>query len=697
MRPTASPGKRAKTARGAPAPTPKTAPAPARKAPLFGPGARSKAARDTSKATAVRLKKLRDKKKNTSKRIKAALKATVLSETSIFNATVATATEWYTGTHISRSKGQKVTVAEQERVLAAAFVTLPALCHVGHNPLSSPKRSSLITWLSETTRLHHETVRKIVEGVLDENELPAIERLKRGKASVNHPGHLSDTVKNEIARVMRAHVLDAQNNAGLQLVHLEDLASVVRKPLKINISTYTVESLLDRAGIEYGKITALKDVSSDVIKRTHLKLHLIVKFNNIYNETKAGTAVMGFSDETHVQSDPHPTLSFHIKGDPAFRGVPTRKWPNKITLLHVMTPDGFLTDYVDGLPIRTSPNETSTRFTAEYFFMGKDYSLRQMEFNEWITRRLIPAFKKVYPDKKVYVLFDNAPYHTAVDKETFFDVWRSKRDVVIAKLEELGCTSFQYINDKRNEDGGIDFVPFPFAQRNKKAYRDIFDSMSDEVLKLAALQWILANHPELVSNQVENLLRPHNIHAVWNVSMMSQWNIIELGWAGAKQHVAENYKPNRTSAEIVKLLQDGMYTKRLGKEGQQLAFVKDDPADPTSTSPRAVNLLRHLIDDELQRYIDVEAPIVALPPEVGAAADGAAVGAGAGVTPWVTGKIGTATFKAHQELARAVAKFGGTRYSEHVYTAWLSNLHDVDDVTDDKDATAEEEAAAENK
>ena len=56
-------------------------------------------------------------------------------------------------------------------------------------------------------------------------------------------------------------------------------------------------------------------------------------------------------------------------------------------------------------------------FTAEYLFIGTtntgDYhdSMNSENFGHWFNEQMIPTFKAQYPDHKMIVVLDNAPYH----------------------------------------------------------------------------------------------------------------------------------------------------------------------------------------------------------------------------------------------------------------------------------------------
>ena len=59
-------------------------------------------------------------------------------------------------------------------------------------------------------------------------------------------------------------------------------------------------------------------------------------------------------------------------------------------------------------------------------------------FMKWINERLVPTVQAKYPDKQIYLVMDNAPYHHGRSDDCFFAAGKSK-DEIADKLAELGC------------------------------------------------------------------------------------------------------------------------------------------------------------------------------------------------------------------------------------------------------------------
>ena len=65
-------------------------------------------------------------------------------------------------------------------------------------------------------------------------------------------------------------------------------------------------------------------------------------------------------------------------------------------------------------------HRTDSEHTCEYLFLKKstgDYHgmIKNQNFMEWVDEKLIPTFKARFPDKKMILVLDNAPYHHVIE------------------------------------------------------------------------------------------------------------------------------------------------------------------------------------------------------------------------------------------------------------------------------------------
>ena len=97
-------------------------------------------------------------------------------------------------------------------------------------------------------------------------------------------------------------------------------------------------------------------------------------------------------------------------------------------IIHVITPDGPLTTYNDdGTPVddiewtgRTKdtphPIHDENKLTCECLWVAQSTgnyhdNVNSEIFMQWVCKKLVPTFNKRYPNKKMILVADNAPYH----------------------------------------------------------------------------------------------------------------------------------------------------------------------------------------------------------------------------------------------------------------------------------------------
>ena len=82
--------------------------------------------------------------------------------------------------------------------------------------------------------------------------------------------------------------------------------------------------------------------------------------------------------------------------------------------------------------------------STEMIFRGKiaggDYhaNIDGDMFMLWVNNRLVPTVNARFPDKKVYLVMDNAPYHHGRSEDCFFAAGKPKTEIK-EKLVELGA------------------------------------------------------------------------------------------------------------------------------------------------------------------------------------------------------------------------------------------------------------------
>ena len=65
-------------------------------------------------------------------------------------------------------------------------------------------------------------------------------------------------------------------------------------------------------------------------------------------------------------------------------------------------------------------HRTDSEHTCEYLFLKKKHrglsrDDKNQNFMEWVDEKIIPTFKARFPDKKMILVLDNAPYHHVIE------------------------------------------------------------------------------------------------------------------------------------------------------------------------------------------------------------------------------------------------------------------------------------------
>lgn len=140
-------------------------------------------------------------------------------------------------------------------------------------------------------------------------------------------------------------------------------------------------------------------------------------------EEEKGTAVIVYMDESYIHQGQRTRFSWYHcstnknkKKSNTYKGQGSNSG-KRIIVLHAMTKDGMLTmPDVDPSNILSEEYLSCALVFAEVNvddITPADYhnSINGEKFVMWMQNRLIPTFKARYPDKKMYLVLDNAKYH----------------------------------------------------------------------------------------------------------------------------------------------------------------------------------------------------------------------------------------------------------------------------------------------
>lgn len=137
--------------------------------------------------------------------------------------------------------------------------------------------------------------------------------------------------------------------------------------------------------------------------------------------------VLVFTDESYIHQN-HKSKSCYQTQQQAKEGNKNRKNAKGRCpiIMHAITTEGPLTTYTeDRLPVdnlectgnTSHPTTNADKLATEDLSVSDlhtgDYhdNMKSTMFLQWMREKLMPTFDKIYPNKKIILVVDNAPYH----------------------------------------------------------------------------------------------------------------------------------------------------------------------------------------------------------------------------------------------------------------------------------------------
>jgi transposase len=199
---------------------------------------------------------------------------------------------------------------------------------------------------------------------------------------------------------------------------------------------------------------------------------------------------------------------------------------------------------------------SNEKASAEWIFKGKvlkeDYhkNMNGENFMKWVEKRLLVAFDKRYPDKKMILILDNAAYHHVRD-ERFIDPLLLKRaeliDVLISKAGKIEMTVVR--------DGAE--VTFDLAQA-LKSKRGGKQSPTVTELRNELQAW-LRDHQEYQGSRLRTRFGELGHSLIFTPPYTPAVQPIELTWSYVKWVVSDKFFLGRTVEETRKHIFAGFY------------------------------------------------------------------------------------------------------------------------------------------
>ena len=172
-------------------------------------------------------------------------------------------------------------------------------------------------------------------------------------------------------------------------------------------------------------------------ERTGLGIQFFKELDIALKLEARGYAIIIYMDETYCHLQHIPSKMWFRDVDiGTVRAERSRSRGSLTIILHAMCKDGWvLQPEVDGQPPVVDEWHSGPVKTCEMVFRGKvgkgDYhdNMDGDMFMKWINERLVPTVQAKYPEKQVYLVMDNAPYHHGRSEDCYFAAGKSKEDM----------------------------------------------------------------------------------------------------------------------------------------------------------------------------------------------------------------------------------------------------------------------------
>ncbi|CAN0433341.1 unnamed protein product, partial [Ascophyllum nodosum] len=179
--------------------------------------------------------------------------------------------------------------------------------------------------------------------------------------------------------------------------------------------------------------------------------------------------------------------------------------------------------------------------TAEFLWQAKlskgDYhaSMTDVMFMEWLGRRLAPAFEKLFGDKKMILVLDNASYHHGFGEEVRVPETNSKKYT-------FGAKSITARRKKTAPNVGVPEFHFEVPQEAGSTFPGVrsVGGVSKEEVAIATREYLQLHHPTKLVERVEAFMQGKGWQLVWTPPYMPTFQPIELFWQHGKAYVSFN-------------------------------------------------------------------------------------------------------------------------------------------------------------
>jgi hypothetical protein len=393
------------------------------------------------------------------------------------------------------------------------------------------------------------TLRALLHHWQQANEILVESSANRGGGSPYHRYHDVQLESEHIATIHRTIVDANEDGSGCTTLLLLD---ALNRAHGLSIGDRTLRRILNRIGYCYGRSKNIGNMNrEDRRKRT---IVFMKQYAKAIAEETAGSAIIVYQDESYVNQFHSTNYTWYAPASPSSNEVARSPSKGKrLIIVHAITRWGLLTAWEGDSPAIATHDVQQQALNAELVFEGHyadgDYH-KNMDgdvFNNWLRNRFIPTFKRLFPNKKCYLILDNAKYHHARGADFIDPNTMNKSELVTALL------SFD-IEEIEVSRGGqrVRMKKAAFYQRGGRS------APKNDELK-AALQEYLDAHPQHQRSRAQKAFDAEGWQLIFTPPYNSECQPIEKIWANVKGHVARAYEVGRSLEMLRQQTLDGFY------------------------------------------------------------------------------------------------------------------------------------------
>ena len=186
-------------------------------------------------------------------------------------------------------------------------------------------------------------------------------------------------------------------------------------------------------------------------------------------------------------------------------------------------------------------------FPADSRFKDYHKNVDSFMFMKWVQNCLIPSFKKAFPDKKMILMLDNAPYHHGYGEDSYIPRTQNKGEN-IAYLAELGVQTIEYVrNGVTKTAGSSEWVAEEPGRTSWSAIAPRGPSADD--VEKAATEYLEANYPERLKTALQVVFQREGYVLLFCAPYCPKFQPIERVWGWTKNMLANLWYSGRTLKE----------------------------------------------------------------------------------------------------------------------------------------------------